>query len=191
MSITQSDAVEALNQIGHAAGKVGRLKAYRHSGVYFIIWGLVWLGANLATHLRPDDAGVAWMVAIAIGFAASLGLGVIQNRRRAALADGWSPPVPSWKVGLTSLVYFGFFVCLFAINAPQSGDQANATISIFFAFAYMAGGVWLGWRLFAIGLVTAAAIMGGFYLLPDMFSLWMGVVGGGALIAGGLWLRSA
>ena len=47
----------------------------------------------------------------------------------------------------------------------------------------------IGWRLFAVGAITATLILGGFVYMHDHFSLYMGVVGGGALIAGGLWLR--
>jgi hypothetical protein len=56
---------------------------------------------------------------------------------------------------------------------------------------YMGSGIWAGWRLFAIGFVTAAGIMAGFIWIDDYYSLWMGLFGGGSLIAGGLWLRSA
>jgi hypothetical protein len=31
----------------------------------------------------------------------------------------------------------------------------------------------------------------GFFVLPAIFMLWMAVVGGGALVLGGLWLRRA
>jgi len=64
-------------------------------------------------------------------------------------------------------------------------------ISIFFPFIYMGSGIWAGRRLFAIGLVTAAGIMAGFTWIDAYYLLWMGLFGGGSLIAGGLWLRSA
>lgn len=191
MNVTRDEAAEALSEIGQASGKVTRLQAYRHSSVYFIVWGLVWLVANTVSHFRPADAAITWLVAIVAGVAVSLTLGVVENMRRRARSDGAASPAPPWKVGAVTAVYFGFFVCLIAIVEPQSGVVTNAMISIFFAFVYMAAGVWFGWRLFGIGLVMAIAIMGGFYFLRDVFSLWMGVVGGGALIAGGLWLRSA
>jgi hypothetical protein len=55
----------------------------------------------------------------------------------------------------------------------------------------MGSGIWAGRRLFAIGLVTAAGIMAGFIWIDEYYLLWMGLFGGGSLIAGGLWLRSA
>jgi hypothetical protein len=53
----------------------------------------------------------------------------------------------------------------------------------------MGVGVWIGMRLFWIGAITAAAILFGFFNIEHYYSLWMGVAGGGSLIAGGLWLR--
>jgi hypothetical protein len=47
----------------------------------------------------------------------------------------------------------------------------------------------VGLRLFTIGAVTAAAIVFGYLVLQEHYFLWMGLVAGGGLIAGGLWLR--
>jgi hypothetical protein len=55
----------------------------------------------------------------------------------------------------------------------------------------MCGGIWIGWRLFAIGLFTAAMILIGYFYIGGWYDLWMGVFAGGSLIAGGLWLRTA
>ena len=84
-----------------------------------------------------------------------------------------------------------FIVVITWIANPESSRDVNTIISIFFPFIYMAAGVWAGWRLFAIGLVTAAAILAGYVWVQEYFELWMGVFAGGSLIAGGLWLRSA
>ena len=64
-------------------------------------------------------------------------------------------------------------------------------ISIFFPFMYMGSDIWAGRRLFAIRLVTAVGIVAGFIWIDECYLLWMGLFGGGSLIAGGLWLRSA
>ncbi len=94
-------------------------------------------------------------------------------------------------MALLGAIGFGFFFSMAAVTAPLSARQVDAFISLFFAFAYAIGGVWGGWRLMAIGLVAAAGILFGYFALHQHFYLWMGVVGGGALLAGGLWLRKA
>jgi hypothetical protein len=51
-------------------------------------------------------------------------------------------------------------------------------------------GVWKGPRFLITGIVVVALTLGGFYFLHDHFFPWMAVVGGGALILAGLWLRT-
>jgi hypothetical protein len=50
-------------------------------------------------------------------------------------------------------------------------------------------GAWIGWRLFAIGLAATLLILFGYYGVHDHYFLYMGCVSGGALMAGGVWLR--
>jgi hypothetical protein len=86
---------------------------------------------------------------------------------------------------------FLLIISLTWLAQPETSRQTNAMISIFFPFLYMCGGIWIGWRLFAIGLFTAAMILIGYFYIGGWYDLWMGVFAGGSLIAGGLWLRTA
>ena len=95
------------------------------------------------------------------------------------------------RIGMTSGVMMAFIATMILIAQPSSADEGNAMVSIFFPFMYMAAGIWAGWRLFAIGLVTAIAIIVGYFWMREYFDIWMGVFGGGSLIAGGIWLRTA
>ena len=42
-----------------------------------------------------------------------------------------------------------------------------------------------------LGLALCVAITGGYLVLDDFVYLWVGFVGGGALILAGLWMRRA
>lgn len=192
MNVTRDDAVEALETISKAGGKVQRLQGYHQGAPHFLVWGTVWLVANTVTQFWPSQGNVAWIGMLIFGFIASTVIGCFQSAayRKSPRPGGMNPKVNS-RIGITSLVYFGFIFCLAAITHPETSRQYNAMISVFFAFLYMAGGIWAGWRLFAIGLVTAVAIMVGFYWVKDYFDLWMAIFGGGLLIAGGIWLRTA
>lgn len=192
MNVTRDEAVEALETINKAGGKVQRLQGYRHGAPHFLIWGAVWLVANTVTQFWPQYANAAWPGMVIFGFVASTITGFLQGRAFKKSSPGLvMSPGLNWRFGLTSLVYMAFIVCMASITQPETQRQYNAMISIFFAFLYMSAGIWAGLRLFAIGLVTAIAIMVGFYFVKDYFDLWMGVFGGGALIAGGVWLRTA
>ena len=190
MNVTRDEAEQALKDIGKAASKVVELKGYHHGAPHFLVWGLVWLVANTITQFWPQYAGTAWMTCLAVGMVSSTVIGVLQSRRVRHGAAAVDMNIGR-KIGITSGIMFVFIFCLLTIAQPESSREANAMISILFPFLYMCAGLWAGWRLFPIGLVSAAAIMVGFHFIDEWFDLWMGVFAGGSLIAGGLWLRSA
>jgi hypothetical protein len=74
---------------------------------------------------------------------------------------------------------------------PRTDAQVSAFFPILVALFYALVGIWVrGTRVLFAGFVVAALTLGGYFLLPQIFPLWMAVVGGGALIVGGFWLRS-
>jgi hypothetical protein len=191
MNVTRDEAAQALDDISKAGDRVVRLKGYHHGAPHFILWGLVWLFANTVTQFWPEYARYAWPGAILFGVVASTAIGFFQSRKvRPGKASGIDRRTGQ-RIGMTSGVMFLFIFCLVWIAQPDSNREGNAMISILFPFLYMCAGIWAGWRLFAIGLVTAAAIMVGYTYVNEWFDLWMGVFAGGSLIAGGIWLRTA
>ena len=191
MNVTRDEAAQALDDISKASGRVVELKGYHHGAPHFIVWGFVWLFANTITEFWPQYAQAAWISLLAAGVISSTVLGVLQSRNVKPGAAASIDARIGRRMGMTSGVIFAFIFCLMWIAQPESNREANAMISILFPFLYMCAGIWAGWRLFAIGLVTATAILVGFHYVKDWFDLWMGVFAGGSLIAGGLWLRTA
>jgi hypothetical protein len=194
MVVSRDEAVASLKEIQRAGQKMGRLKSYSHSAPHFIIWGLVWVIANSATDLlpAPGPGGWAWPACLVLGAIASFVTGLLTSPKRSdsALEAGAGMQYGS-RFGVLAAVFFFFFLCLFIIHPLPNMRVGNAVVSIFFPFIYMAVGVFAGWRLFAIGAVTAALIMIGWLYIHEHLFLWMGVVAGGSLILGGLWLRKA
>ena len=183
MSISKQEAAQALDDVRLARSRTVNLQNYRQFAPYMIVWGLVWLFANAVSDLLPSQADLAWLAGVVIGSIASFWLGI-----RTARVDDESRS-EGWRWGLTFMLILGFFVAVFSVLPPSSGAQTNAFISLFWAFLYMVAGAWSGWKIFAVGLVVAAATLFGYFALESHYALWMALVGGGALLAGGLWLR--
>jgi hypothetical protein len=191
MNVTRDEAAKALGDIDKATSKVIELKGYHHGAPHFIVWGFVWIFANSITQFWPQYTMFAWIGLLAVGMISSTVIGILQGRNAKPGVASSMPPGTSRKMGMTSGIVFAFIFCMMWIAQPESDRQANAMISIIFPFLYMCGGIWAGWRLFAIGFFTAAAILFGFFYVKEWFDLWMAVFAGGSLLAGGLWLRSA
>ena len=191
MNVTRDEAAQALDDISKASDRVITLKGYHHGAPFFIIWGFVWLFANTITEFWPRYTQIAWISLLAVGMISSTILGIQQSRSVKPRAAASIDVRIGRRIGMTSGVIFAFIFCLMWIARPESNREANAMISIVFPFLYMCGGIWAGWRLFAIGIVTAAAILVGYFYVKEWFDLWMGVFAGGSLIAGGIWLRTA
>ena len=65
----------------------------------------------------------------------------------------------------------------------------HSIFGLVFGCIYVAMGLWMGWRLAALGAVLVALTLIGFYLIGPWYPAFMGLVSGGALLLGGLWLR--
>lgn len=191
MNVTREEAAQALTDIDRASDRIVQMKGYHHGAPFFILWGLVWLFANTLSQFQPDLRGLAWMIGIPTGVVISTILGLMQARKTTPSGASAYNAGIGRRIGLTAAIMLVFIGVVAWIANPESSREVNAIISIFFPFIYMAAGVWAGWRLFAIGLVTAAAILAGYVGVQDYFDLWMGVFAGGSLIAGGIWLRTA
>ena len=193
MNVSRDEAQRALDEIGRADTRMSQLSTYADISPMIVLWGLIWLAANAITEFRPELAGRAWLVGIVIGTPLTVFFTVRQARRRGARIRqaGGDPRALGNRFALVGAIGFAFFASMMTIVGPLNARQGDAFISLFFAFAYAIGGIWGGWRLILVGAVTAAAVVFGYLVLKEHFFLWMGVVGGGALIVGGLWLRKA
>lgn len=192
MSVSREEAAQALKEIDQTSDRIVQLKGYHHGAPYFIVWGFVWLIANSVSQFWPEHQQTVWPICVGAGFLISVVLGFVQTRQaKPGTHRSEQERRFGARIGMTSGVMMAFIVAILLIAQPRTADAGNAMVSIFFPFMYMAAGIWTGWRVFAIGLITAVAILIGYFWVKDYFDVWMGVFGGGSLIAGGIWLRTA
>ena len=191
MNMSPEEAKAQLDTIDMAGARVKTVRFYAEFAPFLLLWGVIWMVANVVSELRPAYGNGVWSVGVVLGFAMTIFF-TIRNARRwrflhpESRAQGRAIGRRAVLLGITLWAYFP---AMSALMGPLSPRQNNAFISITWAFVYMITGAFIGWRIFAIGLVTAAAILFGYLFLQSHFFLWMGLVGGGSLIAGGLWLR--
>ncbi len=191
MNISKQDAGDALDVIHDSEQRIREHKGNREASPFFIVWGVVWIIANLVTELTPRLAGRVWLAGVVIGAAMTIWLAVSQSRRRAAqnAYTARERAAIGRRATMLGLTLWAFFPAMLAVLWPLSAQQNNAFISLTWAFIYMASGAWLGKRMFVTGAATAIAVLVGFFLVKEHYFLWMAVFGGGSLLLAGFWLR--
>lgn len=182
MNVDVDDASRSLADIDTAAARSAQLQRYRGLAPHLMLWGTIWMAANVVTDLWPAHGGRAWLVLTLAGTAGSFLIGA-----RTARQHGRRSYRVRWMLTLLAIV--AYEVLTLTILPPLTGRQQDACISLLWTCLYMAVGAWVGWRLSVIGALATALIVLAYFHLPSHFFLFMGCVTGGSLIAGGLWLR--
>ena len=193
MVVDAHEATRALADIEAVKGRMSQLKNYRNAGPYFIIWGFVWLIGDGSIEFAPASiTNWIWVGLIILGVAGSVVIGAQQGcqSKRESLTAAKSGDRTWNRSMLIAALVFAFIWTTMAIVGGSTGRQLTAFISITVGFVYMATGLAAGaWRVFALGFIVAGLTLLGYLWLAEHFFLWMSLVGGGALILGGLLIR--
>lgn len=187
MDISPKEAEEALAAIQLVVQKTRRSISGGGGYLFLIIWGVIWLlGFTGSQFLSQQSSGYLWMALDVIGAALSLLVGVRINRgvrRTSALTTGK-------RIGLFWLLLFAYVIAAMAVSWPLDGKQAAMYIILFVMVGWLAMGLLLSFAPIWPGLLLTALALIGYFLLPDFFYLWMAILGGGGMIAFGLYVRS-
>jgi hypothetical protein len=76
-----------------------------------------------------------------------------------------------------------------AVARPSDGKQATLFVILFIMLGQMAMGMLLSFSFTWWAVPVAALALVGYFLLPDYFYLWTGLLGGGGMIVLGLYIR--
>jgi hypothetical protein len=185
MDITPEQAAEALRDAERARSRSIEHYSYRIAAPQLIMAGVFWILGYGLTDLYPRQAGHVWL-ALGVVWAVLSFLSNLATRPKTGTGRAAAPR----RFVTIFLTIWVFIASTAAIMQPR-GSEMGAFVPMLMAAIYMVMGLWLGWRYSAIGGALAVLTLGGFFLLPVHFLLWMAFVGGGALILTGLWLRSA
>jgi hypothetical protein len=183
MPVSPAEAKDTLRDISATARASSTFYGYRTAAPHLILWGILWFVGYGASYFRPAWSFV-WPVVVIVGVIGSFWFGRQSSKTKSSVC--------AWRYAGTSLAIYLFIAAIFAIMQPRSDAQVGAFFPILVALFYSLIGIWTrGIRMIVAGVVIAALTLGGFFWLPQIFPLWMALVGGGALILGGFWLRSA
>lgn len=180
MTISKDQAESALRDLEQVGHRSATLYNYTKMSPHLILWGCVWMAAYGLTDALPAKTGLIWLIADSVG--AALSIYIARANDRAASKE-------TRRFGSAILAIVAFTLATFAILPPHSGKQVSAFIPMVIAAAYVLLGIWHGRRLVILGALMGVLTLLGFFLLRSHFNLWMAIVGGGALILSGAWLK--
>jgi hypothetical protein len=184
MTITRDAATQALGEIDAAAGRAAEFKTYARMAPFLMIWGLVWMVCDLLTQFAPQW-GLAWPIGVGAGTVASIVMGFSLPR------DGFTPAerAKGWRHMASWFLVIAFVIALFQVVPLTNVRETHSVFGLVFGFIYVGMGLWTGWRMAALGAALIVLTFVGFFAIGHWYWLYMGLVSGGALLLGGLWLR--
>jgi hypothetical protein len=186
MNISPSEAEEALAAIQAVMHKTRRSIANSGAYLFLIVWGAIWLIGFLGSQfLTLETAGNAWMVLDIFGGILSAVIGIRMGRgvrRTSATTSGK-------RIGLFWMLLFVYCIAAIAVAWPTDGKQLAMFIILFVTVGWVAMGLLLSFVSVWWGLALTVLALIGYFLLPDIFYLWMAILGGGGMIALGLYIR--
>jgi hypothetical protein len=181
MPLSQDEATKALSDISLTERRSASAYGYHMASPHLIMWGFIWMAEFVGSYFNTRHPEIFW----ALSLAGILGSFVIGVRNKPVLSARFS-----WRYFLTFVAIGAFVTAFFAIFPPR-GLQAAAFFPILVALAYVLMGIWTAnTRIGVVGLVIGIGTVVGYFYLQPYFLLWLGFAGGGALILGGLWMRS-
>ena len=187
MNISPNEAEEALAAIQSMAQKTRRSISSSGAYKFMVLWGVVWLlGFMGSQFLSQKAAGYAWIGLDTLGGAFSAVIGIRMGR-----AVRSSAPSASGK----RIAIFWLLICVLcflsvAVAWPADGKQIAMYIILFCMTGWIAMGLLLSFAIIWPALLIIALASIGYFLLPNIFYLWMAILGGGGLIALGLYIRN-
>ena len=87
------------------------------------------------------------------------------------------------------VLLFCYGVLWIWIARPTSGLEIGVFASTIAMFGYVVLGLWIDLIFLWIGLGVTVLTVGGYLFLPEVFDLWMGVLGGGTLFLSGVYIH--
>ena len=187
MNISPSEAEEALAAIQTVAQRTRRLIASGGTTITLIVTGVVWLVGFTCTQFLPKEIVVhIWTGLSILGCTLGTILGFRMGKR---VRSPLTAPTAK-RIGLFWLLLVFYGTATIAIARPTDGKQATMFVILFIMLGQLAMGLLFSFSSVWWALPVTALALVGYFLLPDIFYLWMAILGGGGMIVLGLYIRA-
>lgn len=186
MNVSPREAEEALQAIQQITQKTRHSIASSGADLYLMATGAVWLVGFLATQfLSGTVVAVVWIVAsVLAGLTA-----ILAGMRRSKRVRAPSASLNAQRAGLFWVLLLAYALAVILVVKPLDGRQQTMLVVLFMMLGQLSMGMLLSYRSVWWALPLTALALIGYYWLPGIFYLWMGVLVGGSMIVLGLTIR--
>lgn len=182
MNISRDEARSALEAVREVEERAKRAIGLAGGGPIAMIWGFVWLVGYVGSYVIGDrESGLLWATVDGLGLIGTL---VVVSRLTRRIRDPLGP-----RIGLLWLFLIAYGVFWIWLARPESGLEIGLMAATLAMFGYVILGLWIDLVFLWIGLGVTALAITFYFLLPETFDLWMGILGGGALIVSGAYIH--
>lgn len=186
MNVSPTEAEEALTAIQTMTQKTRHSIASGSAYISLIITGMVWLIGFTATQfLTPPLIVWIWIITSVVGSALATFMGIRAGKR----VHITSSAVTGKRIFTFWALLTLFAVAIIAVAHPTDGKQITLLIILFAMIGQMGMGLLLSFSATWWTVPVAAVALIGYFIVPGWFYLWMGLLGGGVMIALGLYIR--
>jgi hypothetical protein len=187
MNISPTEAEEELATIQRMMQKTRHSIASSGTSITLIVTGIVWLVGFLSTQfLTGAIVGYIWTGMSILGTVLGIVLGIRMGKR----VRSPSATATAKRAGIFWLILVFFCIATIAVTRPTDGKQVTMIIILFIMLGQLAMGLLISFSSTLWTLPITVLALTGYFLLPDFFYLWMGILGGGGMIVFALYIRS-
>jgi hypothetical protein len=182
MTLDRDEAAATLSDIASVERRTRATVTYARSSTILIMWGVLCVIGYVFEYVQPRQARPGWIAVTVLGFAATFVL-MRWRTRPERFAQTAQPLI------YAQLALIGYGLILLLLLWPLDPRQICAFWPTLYMLGFVLAGLWLGRFFILCGLAVTALTVAGYFWSGDWFPLWMALVNGGGLLAGGLWLR--
>lgn len=186
MTISPSEAEEALAAIQSITQKTRRSIAGGGAYISLIITGVVWLIGFTATQFLTGPIVVwIWGGSSILGSIAATLMGIQAGRRVRSTSAG----ITGKRIATFWILLILFSIGGIAVAQPADEKQLTMLIILFAMIGQMGMGLLLSFSVTWWTVPVVALTLTGYFFFPDIYYLWMALLGGGTMIILGVYIR--
>jgi len=192
---TPDEARAALAEVDNVLAQTRLSIARGPAAPILILWGVIWLIADITTQFHAQS--MQWMWSVLDGAGLLMTAWFVARDKVKVRAPGGR------KIGMFWGALFAYgmlwMVILQPINFPDSAqgwqnfEPVYSRLTTYWhtlcMFGYVVMGLWISRFLLGLGLIVTALILAGYYGNIPYYYAWLGVAGGGSLIIAGVFIR--